>query len=93
MKRKYIAAPAFLLVLMFIMSCTAPQQTTTTTTTPPAPPATTIQPATPVQAAQGISSDVGELLAKSKTKVKNINYKYKGPQTADNFFDFYVERK
>lgn len=39
----------------------------------------------------GISPDVMDLLAKSRTKVKSIYYQYRGPETGSNFFGFYVK--
>jgi len=38
-----------------------------------------------------ISSDVRELLSKAEQKVQSISYKYKGPETADFFYIFYVK--
>ena len=40
---------------------------------------------------QEISAEVIELLAKSKTRVKSIYYKYRGPETGNDFYEFYVK--
>lgn len=40
---------------------------------------------------QEISAEAKELLDKSKVKVKSIYYKYRGPQTGNNFYEFYVK--
>lgn len=38
-----------------------------------------------------ISDEVKELLSKSEQKVQSISYKYKGPETADFFYQFYIK--
>ncbi|HLC61315.1 MAG TPA: hypothetical protein VJJ52_07875 [Candidatus Nanoarchaeia archaeon] len=43
------------------------------------------------QAPVGIASDVKDLLAKYKTKATSIHYNYKGPETADNFYAFFIK--
>lgn len=42
-------------------------------------------------AKQQIPAEVKELLDKSKTKVKNIYYKYRAPQTGSNYYEFYAK--
>lgn len=79
-----------LLAVLILAACTAAQQ--------PAP-AAEIKPAAKPDAVQNavvkpqdeISPDVADLLAKSKTKVKSIYYKYRGPETGSNFFEFYAK--
>jgi len=79
---------SFIVILLYSISCAPVQQPTT-----PKPGAAVNQPAaeSPAQPKQGIPADVKELLDKSKTRVRGIYYKYKGPQTGDNFYDFYVK--
>lgn len=83
-----------MLAVLILAACTAAQQPA------PAPaPAAEIKPAAKPDAGQnaavkqqdGISPDVMDLLAKSKTKVKSIYYKYRGPETGSNFFEFYAK--
>ena len=38
-----------------------------------------------------ISPEVRDLLNKSKSRVSSLYYKYKGPETKDNFHEFYVK--
>ncbi len=85
------------LALVFIVSCAPAQTTQQTTTAPPQPKEDVKQPVEQpsiIQPKQEISAEVKELLDKSKTRVKNIYYKYRGPETSktgDNFFEFYVK--
>ena len=82
---------AFVVLSIFVISCAA-QQTPTPTTQQPADKQTTEQPVQqPAQQKQTISADVLELLNKHKTKVNNIKYSYKGPETGNNYHKFYVK--
>ena len=85
MKNKYLILPIIALTLIFIASCAVKQQQSTAAYNQDqqASPAPKVQ-------KQGISPDVQELLDKSKTKVQNIYYLYKAPQTGDNFYEFYI---
>ena len=38
-----------------------------------------------------ISNEVKELLSKLEQKVQSVSYKYKGPETADFFYQFYIK--
>ena len=38
-----------------------------------------------------IPAEVRDLLSKSKTKASSIYYKYRGPETGTNFYEFYVK--
>lgn len=40
---------------------------------------------------QEVSVEVKGLLDKSKARVQSIYYKYKGPETGDNFYEFYIK--
>ncbi len=46
---------------------------------------------TQVEQKEEISPEVKELLDKQKTKVKSIYYKYRGPETGSNFYEFYIK--
>ena len=86
MKNRYTIFLAFLLILVYITSCAPAQQPATA-----APAASASQPAASIQPAYGISPEVKDLLDKSKTRVKSISYKCNGPQTGNNFFEFYAK--
>lgn len=86
-----------ILALAFIVSC-APAQTAGQPTTAPQKPEEdvkqTVEQPRIIEPKQEISAEVGGLLDKSKTRAKNIYYKYRGPETTktgDNFFEFYVK--
>lgn len=89
MKNRYIIFLSFIIILLYSISCAPVQQPTTTAK----PGAVVNQPAaeSPAQPKQEVSADVKEVLDKPKTRVKSIYYKYKGPKTGDNFYDFYVK--
>ena len=93
MESKYLIFSAFILIVVYVTSCaTAPQQTAATPATSSKSTASAPQPAaSSIGTSQGISTEVKDLLDKSKTRVKNINYKYRGTQTGDNYFEFYVK--
>ena len=93
MVKKYLVV-FFVVILAFVVSCTPVQQAAPTA--PAAPKAeVNVNPsaATPTtqQPSQDISAEVEGLLNKSKTRVKSIYYKYKGPETGNDFYDFYVK--
>ncbi|MBS3101528.1 hypothetical protein J4204_05325 [Candidatus Woesearchaeota archaeon] len=91
MKDKYSIFLALMVLSFYVISCT-PAQPAASTPAPEVKPSPQQQ-ATPQPAAQKqeVSAEVSELLEKSKTRVKNVYYKYKGPETGDNFHDFYVK--
>lgn len=85
------------LAWVFIASC-APAwtagQPTTTSPKPEEDVKQTVEQPSVIEPKQEISAEVRGLLDKSKTRVKNIYYKYRGPETTktgDNFFEFYVK--
>ncbi len=45
----------------------------------------------PKEIKKEISPEVEDLLSKHATKIKSIKYNYRGPQTVNNFFEFYVK--
>ena len=88
MNKKYLCL--FLVLAIMLVSACAPAQQA------PPNPVPEAKPFAPVgisneKSMQGISPDVKDLLDKPKTKVKNIYYKYRGPETGTNFFEFYVK--
>ena len=97
--KKYLQLMCFLLAVALITACMPAEKTSTAVPAPavpnPAseasPPVQPESPALPQQPKQEISIEVQELLAKNKNKVKNIYYKYRGPQTAINFYEFFVK--
>lgn len=40
---------------------------------------------------QNIPAEIKELFEKSKTRVSNVYYHYRGPETGSNFHDFYIK--
>ena len=93
-RSKYTVLVVFLVILIYFTACARVQSPTYTTTPSGTKPVTEKQPVQEPPAVEpqaGISPEVQELLNKYKTKLRSINYKYKGPETADNFHDFYVK--
>jgi len=81
-------------ILLLAASACAPAQQPQAQAQQPAqqPKADVKQPAPePAAAKQEISAEVRDLLDKSKTRVKSIYYKYRGPETGSNFHEFYVK--
>ena len=89
MKNKNLIAP-LLIVIFLISSCSTQQQAPSTTSKPNAVNQPTGQSVVP-QSTGVISDEVKQLLDKSKTRVNNVYYKYKGPETGNNYYDFYVK--
>ena len=96
MKRKnmIIVTAVFLLILMAACSnqpCQAPASATATNEKPQpevnVPPTVQNKPQVPL----GISAEVKDLITKYETKAISVHYFYKGPQTADNFYEFYIK--
>lgn len=79
-------------IIIFIIGC-APVETPQTTEQTPS----TIEPEVidtekdTVEEKKEISADVKELLSKAEQKIKSISYDYKGPETDDFFYKFYVK--
>ncbi|MBI2653809.1 hypothetical protein HYX02_03275 [Candidatus Woesearchaeota archaeon] len=79
------------LLTIFLIAC-APQQKEA----PPTISKTEIktesqEPQTTTQQKQEIAQEVKDLLEKHKTRVQSISYKYRGPETGNNFYVFYVK--
>ena len=81
-----------LLIIMLILGC-APVETPQTTEQTPS----TIEPEVSeaeketVEEKKETSAEVKELLSKAEQKVQSISYDYKGPETDDFFYKFYVK--
>ena len=89
--RKFLLG--FCIILIFVVACTQKQAVPTTTTPQPAPKVQetkSIDPAQIISPKPVISDEVKQLFDKS-SKVKSIYYKYKGPETADFFHEFYIK--
>lgn len=79
-------------ILIFIAACGVQQQNAVNTAAAaPKPEAQQPYVAPSTGQKQEISPDVKELLDKSKARVQNIYYKYSGPETGTNFYEFYVK--
>lgn len=105
MQKKYLNNKAHLLqamnnkclvlaCLVLLMASCAPQQQAQQQfqqqAVPAAKPAAVSQPA-PSQPKQEITAEVKELLDKSKTKVRSVSYRYYGPETGADFYEFYLK--
>lgn len=77
-----------ILILVFLVSC-APAQNPETAINPPAQPKSETKPLQ--KPVQSISAEVKELIAKHESRVSNIYYKYRGPETGANFHEFYIK--
>ena len=78
------------IVILLIASCTAQQQAPQTASKS----GTEIKQPAGAQPTGKISDEVRQLLDKSKTRVNNIYYKYRGPETTNigfNIIEFYVK--
>ena len=81
-----------ILALTFIVAC-AHVQKETTPISKPEPKVDVVQPPQEVskEPKQQISDEVKELLDKHKLRIEGIYYKYRGPETGDNFYEFYIK--
>jgi len=89
MKNKNLIASLFIVILL-TASCATQQQTAPTSSKPSVINQPAGQPAV-ARPTGAISDEVKQLLEKSKTRINNIYYKYKGPETGDNYYDFYIK--
>mgnify|MGYP001618080448 FL=1 len=92
--KKQILFLFLVLGLIYITACAPAQQPQPTAPKqePVAQPKQTVtQPTATIQPKTEISAEVQELFDKSKTRVKSIKYKYKGPETGDQFYDFFIK--
>ena len=89
--KKHLLILCFILTLSYITAC-APVQEVPTTAPKPEAKIDAKQPAEEAAVEkQMISAEVKELLDKHKTRVKSIYYKYRGPETGTNFYEFYIK--
>ena len=93
--KKYLQVLCFLLALALVASCTSVEKTSTSIPNTAGdvnkPAQEALPPPVQPPPKQEISAEVQELLAKNKNKVKNIYYKYRGPKTGSNFYEFFVK--
>ena len=87
--KKFSLILCFILMLVYIIGCAQLQQAPAITK--PQPSTETKPTAQPTTQEQQISAEVQDLLNKYKTKVSNIRYNYKGPETGNNFHKFYIK--
>ena len=90
MNKKYFAFLSFFAVLVLIASCAPAQQAPVPKLEAKTEVKQTVQGQTTTAQKQEIPADVLELLNKHKTKVSSIYYKYRGPETGNDFYEFYV---
>ena len=93
-KSKFITLAVFFVILTYIVACAPaqkPQYKSPPGDTKPSTDKQTVQEPPAVEPQSSISPEVQELLNKYKAKLRSISYKYKGPETADNFHNFYVK--
>ena len=90
--KKYSFILVFISILGFIMACAPVQKESVPFSTPEAQIEAGQNSQEPAaETKQSISSDVKEILDKSETSVKGIYYKYKGPETGNDFYEFYAK--
>jgi hypothetical protein len=89
--KKYSVILCLILVLAFVVACEPARDVSKPITEPE----TKVDVKQPVEKAiepkQEIATEVKELLDKHKTRVKSIYYKYRGPETGTNFYEFYIK--
>ncbi|MBI2650661.1 hypothetical protein HYX04_05110 [Candidatus Woesearchaeota archaeon] len=80
--------------LVLIVACVPAQEAPTAAAAPKTESSSVAktQTATTEQKPSGeIAADVKDLLSKHKTKITSVYYKYRGPETDINFYEFYVK--
>ena len=88
MHKKYFVSLA-LIVIILISGCAPGQQTIVSKEAGQSSPMS--EEAKPAQPKQNIAPEIKELLEKSKTRVSNVYYHYRGPETGSNFHEFYIK--
>ncbi len=93
MKKRHLQYVLILAISVILASCaqpSAPVQPVSQTEggTEAMEPADEAAPAQAIQ--KTLSEDAKELLGR-QSRIKSISYKYKGPETSDNFYDFYIK--
>lgn len=99
--RKYLLALCFILLFALMIAC-IPQQKDVIIPAPKPKPEAQINANQPIKEQEvvipqivqyplEISAEVRELLDKSKIRVKSIHYRYRAPETGNNFHEFYVK--
>ena len=95
MTNKYLVF-GFVIFLLLISAC-APKSVVTIDTsqqekdiTKPSEQKTT-EPITQTSVKQNIATEIKGLFEKSKSRVSNVYYKYRGPETGSNFHEFYIK--
>ena len=78
---------SFAVILLLIASCAPAQEAPKTESGAIAKTQTSIR----EKPAAAIAADVKDLLNRHNTKVGSIYYKYRGPETGSNFYEFYIK--
>lgn len=96
-KKYFVFFVIMLITLSVIVSSCAPKPIVTTDTNQQekAPAETeekkAEEPEQTIPQKSNVAPEVKELFDKSKTRVKNVYYKYRGPETGSNFHEFYMK--
>jgi len=90
--KKYLLVLCVIVILSYVAACAPVQQVTSPVPPPVAKPEAKkpVEEPAAMPPVQSISADVKGVLG-SSNKVKSIYYKYRGPQTGNNFFEFYIK--
>src|SRR3989344_3926088 len=90
--KKYLLVLCVIVILSYVAACAPVQQVTSPVPPPVAKPEAKkpVEEPAAMPPVQSISADVKGVLGNSN-KVKSIYYKYRGPQTGNNFFEFYIK--
>ena len=95
--KKYSLILCFILLLALIVACVSQQKEFTSTPKPEPKTEAQINTNQPTKEQEivepkiEISAEVKELLGKHKIRIKSIRYRYRAPETGNNFHEFYVK--
>ncbi|MDP3765288.1 MAG: hypothetical protein Q8R04_02145 [Nanoarchaeota archaeon] len=87
--KKYLFISYFIFLLVFMIACAPVQKESAPISKSEANAGKPSEPV--IGQKQEVSAEVKELLDKSKTRVRSIYYKYKGPETGNSFYEFYAK--
>lgn len=95
MSKKYYLFFVLVICVVMISACAQRQQTAISPGQVPQEseqkqPQENVEDQQPIPVQQ-IPPEIKELFEKSKTRVKSAYYKYRGPETGSNFYEFYVK--
>ena len=81
----------FIFLLVFMIACAPIQKESAPISKPESKADVKLPQDTKIEQKQEVSAEVKELLDKSKIRVRSIYYKYKGPETGNDFYEFYTK--